>query len=202
MCGLGGGALQVAREVGGDEAVVVRHRQAEAFGVLRRFDVAAVGEAVVEGVAFGVEAFFAFPQFVAVLRGFAGFAAIQQRQAVLAFEGFVGKAGTVALDDGIVVAARCPQRVRLFGERGAEGVVRVFFQEGDEGCGRGGGEVVAIRPRFEVGVERVRREVLVGGERCAVFDGGFGVEDVFFGVGGNAEGEGEAHEDFVHGVPI
>ena len=77
LCGLGGRALQVAGEVGGDEGVVVRHRQAEAFGVLGGGDVAAVREAVVEAVAFGAEAFVAGEQFVAVFYGFAGFAAIQ-----------------------------------------------------------------------------------------------------------------------------
>ena len=48
----------------------------------------------------------------------------------------------------------------------------------------------------------MRREVLVGGKWRAVFDGGFGVQDVFFGVRGVAEGEEEADEGFVHGVPI
>ena len=202
LCGLGGRALQVAREVGGDEGVVVRHRQAEAFGVLGGVDVAAVREAVVEGVAFGAEAFVAGEQFVAVFYGFAGFAAAHERQAVLAFEGLVRVAGAVACDDGVVFAACRPVGVGLFGERGAEGVVRVFLEEGNEGRGRRGGKVVSIVARFEVGVERVRREVLVGGKWRAVFDGGFGVQDVFFGVRGVAEGEEEADEGFVHGVPI
>ena len=167
-------------------------------------DVAAVREAVVEGVAFGAEAFVAGEQFVAVFYGFAGFAAAHERQAVLAFEGFVRVAGAVACDDGVVFAACRPVGVGLFGERGAEGVVRVFLEEGNEGRGRRGGKVVSVVARFEVGVERVRREVLVGGKLRTVFDGGFGVEDVFFGLGGEVgrEGEEEADEGFVHGVPI
>ena len=193
--------MQGTSEVAGDQAVVLFHRLAEARGGLGFADVAAVGEAVKEGVAFGVEVFVLFPEFVEFLRGGAGVAFVELGQAVVAFDAGIGVVGAVGGNDGVVVAAGEPQREFLFGKLGGEGVGRVLFEEGDDGLDRGGG-VVAVGARLQVGIERVRREMLVGRKRGTVFDGVFGVKDVFgVAVGEAAEAEDEGKQDFVHGVP-